>query len=161
MSEFRSCALWGEMICAWKKLQIVCEGGRGGVVIGARGRRRRRRRRGKEGDDDETETGAGAERQQMRVRDTWMAVIGSRMTGPWAGRPRRRWVFGWVGSGGGAKCEKGGKKNRCFFFQKKKVKWDLVNVAPVGDGRALFLQYFFFTSFWCEFYSNSRIYFTR
>jgi hypothetical protein len=63
------------------------------------------------------------------------------MTGPWAGRPRRRagssLGVGWAGSGSGgaAKCETGRKGGSCL-----KAKWDLVNVPAVGDDSALYLQ---------------------
>ena len=86
-------------IGAWKKPQIICEGGRGRVDIGARGGRRRRR-------DDESTTRQGrglsssCSGQQMGVRDTWMAVIGSRMNGPVGGPTTSpRWRVGgcWMG----------------------------------------------------------------
>ena len=61
-------------------------------------RYRRARRAKTEGTRRRRDKGGGAEQQQTRVRDTWMAVIGSRTKGP-VGRAdhvaalARRWVL--------------------------------------------------------------------
>lgn len=89
-----------EMIGAWKKPQIVYEGGRGGVVIGAGGRGGQRRRGG---EGMRRRTGQSHRGEQMRVRDTWMAVIGVADDGPVGGPTTSpRWLvvgcgMGWIG----------------------------------------------------------------